>query len=214
MTRKLKSSARKSRRNTKLFVVGFIVILAVAIGAVFVFAQSNLKGENNGNTQPSSNNNTNGAKLEGPLKVLLQTSMGNITIQLRDDKPITAGNFRDLVEQGLYDGTIFHRVTSFLIQGGSITQTVPPINDELGGNNTNVRATVAMAKSFPNTATSGFFINVEDNCNQSAEVDKTYTVFGYVTEGMEVVDAISKVAADADEKPLQGVTIIKALVLP
>ena len=214
MTRKLKSSARKSRRNPKLFVVGFIVILAVAIGAVFVFAQSNLKGENNGNTQPRSNNNTNGAKLEGTLKVLLQTSMGNITIQLRDDKPITAGNFRDLVEQGLYDGTIFHRVTSFLIQGGSITQTVPPINDELGGNNTNVRATVAMAKSFPNTATSGFFINVEDNCNQSAQVDKTYTVFGYVTEGMDVVEAISKVAADADEKPLQGVTIIKALVLP
>src|SRR3990170_3910217 len=121
MTRKLKSSARKSRRNPKLFVVGFIVILAVAIGAVFVFAQSNLKGENNGNTQPRSSNNTN------------------------------------------------------------------------------VRATVAMAKSFPNTATSGFFINVEDNCNQSAQVDKTYTVFGYVTEGMEVVDAISKVAADADE---------------
>jgi peptidylprolyl isomerase len=144
--------------------------------------------------------------------------MGNITIQLRDDKPITAGNFRNLVERGLYNSTFFYRVESYLIQGGKLNQDVPAINDELGGNNTNVRGTVAMAKSLPNTATSIFFINVIDNSNQSIEVDKTYTVFGYVIEGMDVVDAISHVQVDnpngVSPKPLQDITIIKAEMLP
>ena len=232
MTRKLKSSARRKRKNIKLFAISLLVAIAITVGAIFVFARSNpisgntnnnIEANDNGNgntnqTDSTSGNYNNSSKLEGPLKVRLQTSMGNITIQLRDDKPITAGNFRNLVERGLYDGTIFQRVESFLIQGGQINLTVPAIHDELGGNNTNVRGTLAMAKSFPNTATSGFFINVVDNCNQSAEVDKTYTVFGYVIEGMDVVDAISHVPVDdpngVSPKPLIDVTIIKAEMLP
>jgi peptidylprolyl isomerase len=210
MTRKLKSSARRSRRNKRLFIIGLLVIVAITVATAFVFAQL---------TQSSNSGNANEVtKLDGPLKVKLQTSMGDIVIQLRDDKPITAGNFRNLVERGLYDGTIFNRVETYLIQAGNISQSVPAIPDELGGNNTNVRGTVAMAKSLPNTATSRFFINVIDNNEQSEEVDKTYTVFGYVIEGMDVVDAISRLPVDdptgVSPRPLQDVTIIKAEILP
>ena len=219
MTRKLKSTARRNRRNNKFLVIGLLVVIAITVGTVFVFAQPYLNS-GNGNNPPGSttNNNVNSTKLEGSLKVRLQTSMGNITIQLREDKPITSGNFKSIVESGLYDGTLFHRVESYLIQGGLIGQNISAIPDELEGNNTNLRGTVAMAKSMPNTATSGFFINVVDNSNQSAEVDKTYTVFGYVIEGMDVVDAISRVPVDdpyADvPKPITDVVIIKAEMLP
>src|SRR3990170_2458939 len=102
MTRKLKSSARKKRRNIKLFAISLLVVIAVIVGAIFAFAQSNSIGGNANNNRNTNSNQTdsnngnhnNSTKLEGPLKVRLQTTMGNITIQLRDDKPITAGNFR------------------------------------------------------------------------------------------------------------------------
>ena len=181
-------------------------------------------------SSPSGSGNNNGGRLEGPLKVRLQTSMGNITLQLRDDKPITSGNFRSLVASGLYDGTIFHRVTDFLIQGGNVNTTVAAISDEIGANNTNSRGTVAMAKSAPNTATTGFFINIKDNSNSlpydeyledgkaSSGADVTYSVFGYVIEGMDVVDAIAQVEVDNPDgvspRPLQDVVLIKAEILP
>jgi peptidylprolyl isomerase len=141
-------------------------------------------------------------------KVLLVTSMGNITIRLYDDMPITAGNFRNLVRQGLYDGTIFHRVVAdFVIQGGAI-EGVSQIQDELPNRHSNVRGSVAMAKtSQPNSATSQFFINLKDN---SDTLDSNYSVFGTVVAGMDVVDAIGALPTDANEKPLQQVTIIKA----
>ena len=123
--------------------------------------------------------------------------MGNITIQLRDDKPITSGNFKSIVERGLYDNTIFHRVIAgFMIQGGGITSTsIPAIADEIGSNNRNVRGTIAMAKTDePNSATSQFFINVADNGPNAVDqagtkFDSVYTEFGTVIQGMDVVDA-------------------------
>ena len=217
MTRKLKSTARRKRRNNKLIAVILLVIVAVSVGTIFV-VQSSLNGASANQTNSNTSDNVNGTKLEGSLRVLLQTSMGNITIQLRDDKPITAGNFRNLVERGVYDGALFNRVETYLIQVSDISQTVSSIHDEVGGNNTNARGTLAMTKSTPNTAASGFFINVEDNYKQSAEVDKTYTVFGYVISGMDVVDAISHVKVDdpngVSPKPVDDVTIIKAVMLP
>ena len=148
---------------------------------------------------------------ETAVKVLLQTSMGNITIQLRDDRPITTSNFKNLVEQGVYDGTIFHRVgADFMIQGGMNTSaSVATIPDEVGDNNHNNRGTVAMAKtSEPNSATSQFYINVVDN----NYLDSGYTVFGTVISGMDVADAISKVPVNG-EQPVTDVVLIKAEII-
>jgi len=153
-------------------------------------------------------------------KVLLQTSMGDITIQLRDDKTITTGNFKNLIEQGVYDGTIFHRVIAdFMIQGGRNTDvTVATIPDEIGNDNHNYRGTIAMAKtSQPNSATSQFFINVANNneivYNDGTKFDETYTVFGTVTSGMDVADKIAKVDTDSNDQPLTDIILIKAEII-
>jgi peptidylprolyl isomerase len=146
-----------------------------------------------------------------PVKVLLVTTMGNITIELYDDMPITSGNFRNLTEHGIYDGTIFHRVVhDFVIQGGDASVkgiSVPTIPDELPNKHSNVRGSVAMAKtSEPNSATSQFYISLKDN----VRLDSNYSVFGKVITGMDVVDAIGNTTTDTNDKPLQDVMIIRA----
>ena len=124
--------------------------------------------------------------------------------------PITAGNFKNLVGNGVYDGTIFHRANSYMIQGGNAVPkgiNVATIKDELPNRHSNVRGAVAMAKtSQPNSATSQFFINLRDN---SAMWDSNYSVFGEVIAGMDVVDAIGNLAK-SDETLSQVVTIAKA----
>ncbi|MEM2103024.1 MAG: peptidylprolyl isomerase [Candidatus Bathyarchaeia archaeon] len=145
------------------------------------------------------------------VRVILITSMGNITIELYDDMPVTSGNFKNLVLNGVYDGTIFHRVVhNFVIQGGDASAkgiNVPTIPDELPNKHSNVRGSVAMAKtSAPNSATSQFYINLKDNLH----LDSNYSVFGFVVEGMDVVDAIGSVETDANDKPLEDVTLIAA----
>ena len=112
MPRKLKSSARKSRRNRNMVLaIGLLAVVVVAIVVFFVFGQSSPSNNDSGNNDSAGlNDDNNGTSSNGPTKVLLQTSMGNITIQLRDDMPITAANFKNLVQEGTYDGTIFHRV--------------------------------------------------------------------------------------------------------
>lgn len=146
-------------------------------------------------------------------KVLLRTSRGDITIQLYDDMPITTENFKKLVQQGTYDGTIFHRVVQeniFVIQGGDASVkgiNVPTIPDELPNRHSNSRGWVAMAKtSEPNSANSQFYINLKDNL----DLDDNYSVFGRVIAGMDVVDNIGKVETDENDRPLQDVIIIKA----
>jgi peptidylprolyl isomerase len=95
--------------------------------------------------------------------------MGNITIQLYDDMPITTGNFKNLTEKGYYDGIIFHRVIDgFMIQGGDPTSTGSggpgyAIKDEFTDHNRNDRGTIAMANAGPNTGGSQFFINLANN---------------------------------------------------
>jgi peptidylprolyl isomerase len=147
----------------------------------------------------------------GPNKVLLVTSMGNVTVEMYDDMPITSGNFRDLTERRVFDGTIFHRVVrDFVVQGGDASVKgidVPAIRDELPNKHSNVRGSVAMAKtSEPNSATNQFYINLVDN----VRLDSNYSVFGKVIAGMNVVDAIGNVSTDTNDKPLQNVTIIRA----
>jgi len=147
--------------------------------------------------------------------VTLDTSMGTIVIGLFDDMPITTNNFKNLTSLGLYDGTIFHRVVQdFVIQGGDIQDekgiVIPAIPDELPTKHSNVRGSVAMAKtSLPNSATSQFFINVADNAYLDTYAGG-YSVFGQVTQGMDVVDNISNVTTDSNSRPIQDVTIVKA----
>jgi len=149
-------------------------------------------------------------------KVLLETNMGNITIQLYDDMPVTTGNFKSLVEKKFYDGVIFHRIIDgFMIQGGDPEGTGMggpgyEIKDEFTDHNRNDRGTISMANAGPNTGGSQFFINLVDNSG----LDDKHPAFGKVIEGMDVVDAIGKVKTDpANDRPLQDVTIIRASIV-
>ena len=147
--------------------------------------------------------------------VRLETTMGNITIELRPDMPVTAGNFEKLVKQGFYDNTIFHRVIDgFMIQGGDPKGTGMggpgyTIPDEFTPTNRNVRGTIAMANAGPNTGGSQFFINLVNN----EFLNSKHPVFGSVVQGMDVVDRIAKVKTDSNDKPVTPVKITKATVL-
>ena len=148
-------------------------------------------------------------------KVLLETNKGNITVLLKSHMTITAGNFEKLVRKGFYDGVIFYRVIKdFMIQGGDPkgTGTGGPgytIKDEFGPVNQNNRGSIAMANSGPNTGGSQFFINVVNNNS----LDKKHPVFGKVVEGMDIVDEISGVPVDRNDRPLEDVKIIKASIV-
>jgi peptidylprolyl isomerase len=156
-------------------------------------------------------------------RVLLETNYGNITLKLYDDMPITTGNFKKLVGEGFYDGVIFQRVIDkFMIQGGDPTGTGMGgpgynIQDEFVAGHSNVRGTISMANTGrANTGGSQFFINLKDNT--FLDFDKypptsRHPVFGEVVEGMNVVDKIAKVQTDSNDKPLQEVKIIKAVIL-
>jgi len=141
--------------------------------------------------------------------------MGNITIALAPDMPVTAGNFESLVKKGYYDGVIFHRVIDgFMLQGGDPTGTGRGgpgyvIRDEFAKNNRNNRGTISMANAGPDTGGSQFFINLVDN----NFLDIKHPVFGNVVEGMDVVDKIGKVKTGPGDRPLQNVTIIRAVMV-
>jgi peptidyl-prolyl cis-trans isomerase A (cyclophilin A) len=136
--------------------------------------------------------------------VVLDTSKGSITLELYPDKaPITVENFLKYVDAGFYDNLIFHRVIpKFMIQGGGMTDQMrekqegkrAPIKNESGNGLSNKRGTIAMARtSDPNSATCQFFINHRDNPDLDTN-GGGYTVFGKVTQGMDVVDAIAEVS--------------------
>ena len=141
--------------------------------------------------------------------------MGDITIQLYDDMPITTGNFQKLTMQGFYNGVVFHRVIDgFMIQGGDPEGTGmggPGYNiaDEFTDHNRNDRGTISMANSGPNTGGSQFFINLVDN----NFLDSKHPVFGKVIEGMDVADAMGKVQTGANDRPLTEVKIIEAKIV-
>lgn len=148
-------------------------------------------------------------------EVLLQTTLGDIRIELFESTmPLTAGNFRKLVEKGFYNGVVFHRVIpKFMIQGGDPTGTGMggpgyTIKDEFAKDNRNARGTISMANAGPNTGGSQFFINVVDN----RSLDPKHPVFGRVVGGMEVADAISQVPRSRQDRPLTDVVIKKAAI--
>jgi peptidyl-prolyl cis-trans isomerase B (cyclophilin B) len=151
--------------------------------------------------------------------VVMETSQGPIKLELDTDKaPITVANFLDYVDAHFYDNTIFHRVIpDFMIQGGGFQPgmkqktTQAPIKNESPNGLSNVRGTIAMARTNdPDSATAQFFINVVDN---SRGLDKPrYCVFGKVVEGMDVVDKIKDVKTGRrpphENVPVQDVVIL------
>ena len=162
-------------------------------------------------------------------KVQLQTSKGEITIELDDAKaPATVANFVEYVKKGHYDGTVFHRVIpGFMIQGGGFEPgmrqkaTRAPIENESHNGLTNDRYTIAMARtSAPHSASAQFFINATDNgfLNKAQSQDGWgYAVFGKVIAGIDVVDAIERVKTGRSgghgDVPVEDVTIQRATVL-
>ena len=135
--------------------------------------------------------------------VILSTNHGDIVIELfPDDAPITVKNFLQYVDDGFYDGTIFHRVMpGFMIQGGGFEPSMDqkatrgPIQNEADNGRKNARGTLAMARTQDiHSATAQFFINLKDNAFlDHGERDYGYAVFGQVTDGLDVVDAIAAV---------------------
>ncbi len=164
---------------------------------------------------------------EAAPQVVLETTQGNIVIQLNQEKaPISTENFLNYVKSGYYDGTIFHRVIpNFMIQGGGFLPnmvekpgTQAPIKNEAANGLKNKRGTIAMARtSVVDSATSQFFINVVDNSflDHGAR-DFGYAVFGEVVSGMDVVDKIAAVrtknAGMHADVPAEPITITKATV--
>ncbi len=166
------------------------------------------------------------------IMVRMETTKGNIELKLYpEESPIAVANFVQYVEDGYYNRMIFHRVVEgTLIQGGGFTKYFTkrrvrdPIENEAGNGLKNLRGTIAMARyERPHTATSQFFINVKDNdfLNQTnPELWKRfgYAVFGEVTSGMDVVDAIASVETGAGgdfdkEVPLEPILIQKITIL-
>lgn len=145
--------------------------------------------------------------------IILHTNFGDISLELDFEKaPLTAKNFEDYCKEGFYNGTIFHRVIEgFMIQGGGMEsglhekETKAPIKNEANNRVSNLRGTIAMARTMdPHSASAQFFINVADNTfldyrsktlhGREVVQEWGYAVFGKVVEGMEIVDKIQKVA--------------------
>ena len=158
--------------------------------------------------------------------ITIQTNHGKISVELFDDKaPISCENFRQYVRDGHFDNTIFHRVIpNFMIQGGGMDEnmsskaTREPIKNEADNGETNVRGTLAMARtSAVDSATSQFFINLRDNdfLNHGTR-DFGYAVFGKVSGGMDIVDAIAAVPTGTRgghaDVPVEAVTIVSVTI--
>ncbi|MBI2108709.1 MAG: peptidylprolyl isomerase [Parcubacteria group bacterium] len=190
----------------KFVIAGAIVLVVVGIILFFI-----------------SNNQNNVAEGENPV-VVLKTTKGNIEIELfMDTMPITAGNFLKLAREGFYNGIKFHRVIKdFMIQGGDPLSkgdntatygTGGPgyaIEDEFVKGISNVRGTISMANSGPNTGGSQFFINLVDNVNLDFDKEpltSKHPVFGRVVSGMEVVDAIGNAKTGERDIPVTPVVI-------
>ncbi|PJZ70548.1 peptidylprolyl isomerase [Leptospira perolatii] len=144
------------------------------------------------------------------------TNRGVFSILLEDEKaPITAGNFIELAKKGFYNGLVFHRIiANFMIQGGCPqgTGTGGPgykIQDEFHPDLKNKKYTISMANAGPNTGGSQFFINVRDNLY----LDNRHAVFGHVTEGEDVVLAISETKTGPGDRPVEPVVMEKIEIL-
>jgi peptidyl-prolyl cis-trans isomerase B (cyclophilin B) len=199
--------------NKKLLLPLAVVMIAILSLVLF----STIKGNQSMNDETATN-----------PKVLLETTMGNFTIELdTQNAPSTSANFLAYVDDGYFVDTTFHRVIpNFMVQGGGITANMQdkpskhaPIQNEANNGLKNDRGTLAMARTGdPHSATSQFFINHNDNAflNFSSESMQGwgYAVFGKVTDGMDVVDAMAGVqtgnSGGHQDVPLETITITGA----
>ena len=185
-----------------------VLCIVVIAGTGAAFAQENKAGENEG----------------GSSVVVLTTSKGVIEVEVDEENaPISAANFLQYVDDGFFDGTIFHRVMpGFMIQGGGFDanmrqkDTRDAIKNEAGNGLKNDRGTLAMARTnVVDSATAQFFINVVDNdfLNQSSPDPRGfgYAVFGRVTDGMDVVDEI--VGVSTGNKGMHQNVPVEAVVI-
>ncbi|MAG12634.1 peptidylprolyl isomerase [bacterium] len=196
--------------NKLLIIIGIVAL----IGVVYIFLFMNKDTE-----EPIDVENSN----SNPI-VTLKTTKGDIEIELfMDTMPVTAGNFLKLAQEGFYNEVKFHRVISnFMIQGGdplskgdntALYGTGGPgyaIEDEFVTGVSNVRGTISMANSGPNTGGSQFFINLIDNTNLDFDKEpltSKHPVFGKVVDGMDIVDVIGGVETGARDIPTTPVVI-------
>lgn len=169
---------------------------------------------------------TTAAAAERP-EVRIETDAGNIVLRLEPERaPLSVKNFLQYVEEGFYEGTLFHRVvTGFIIQGGGFTEGMKPkpahnpIPNESGNGLSNHRGTIAMARtSDPHSSDSQFYINLADNVTLDPKPTRWgYAVFGEVVEGMEIVDEIGHRATGSHEDqvdvPVDPIIIHKVVLL-
>ena len=189
------------KQENKYFIGGIVLIVLMIIGFMAI-------NVNSGN---------------GTQKVMFETSEGNFVIELNKNMPITTGNFVKLVNEGFYDGIIFHRVIEeFMIQGGDPqgTGTGGPgytIQDEFVKGSSNIRGTISMANTGrPNSGGSQFFINLVDNTFldwDKQPLTSKHPAFGKVIEGMDVIDKIGNVETGIGDKPVKDVVIVKAYLI-
>jgi len=159
--------------------------------------------------------------------IQFETSMGRFCVQLNSEAaPKSAKNFLAYVKAGHYDGLIFHRIIpGFMVQGGGMDagldsrKTKKPIKSEADNGLSNKRGSIAMARTQdPHSATSQFYINLVDNDFLDATHNPPgYTVFGEVVEGMDVIDAMAKVASTTrrgyQDVPVEPIEIISATIV-
>jgi len=211
----------------KRFLIGFLTFCVLLSGcnekeAEVKPAQAPVK--------QSSEPKTSGVK-KSMTNVKMETSKGTITLALDAEKaPLTVANIKAYIEDGFYDGLVFHRVIpGFMIQGGGMNADMsekadkrPPVQNEANNGLKNDRGTLAMARTNdPHSASSQFFINLKDNdfLNFTSESPAGwgYAVFGQVVDGMDVVDEIAKVKTGNHgyhgDVPLEAITITSMTIV-
>ena len=187
----------------------FVILMALFLLGVFA-TQANAKDTS--------------SEKSPPVEVVFETSMGSYTLELNSEKaPETVANFLVYVDQGFYRNTLFHRVIpGFVVQGGGFEKgmkkkpTLSPVKNESDNGLMNIRGAISMARTrAPDSATAQFFINVVHNPSLDRRGSKSgYTVFGKVTEGLDVIDKIIAVATKTSGRyqdvPKQDVVILSA----
>lgn len=162
---------------------------------------------------------TAGFRVGTANRVRIESTLGDVVIELVPDAPLTTANFLQYVTDRFYDGTLFHRVApTFVVQGGGFlpgmiqqTGTRPPVLNEFSPNRSNIRGTLAMAKlgSDPNSATSEFFFNLGDNSANLDNQNGGFTVFANVITGLDVVDAMGAVPLIDGESPVTDIVMTR-----
>jgi len=206
------------------------VLVIAVVGALIVIGFLNKKDTINIMDENTNATTTVDAYDANPIAVF-ETNQGAFEVELQLDKmPITAGNFIKLAKAGFYDGTRFHRVIKdFMIQGGDpLTKSQPEnvaihgtggpgyaIEDEFVTGQSNVRGTISMANSGPNSGGSQFFINLVDNTFLDFDNPVSqgkHPVFGKVVSGMEIIDKIGTLPTVPGDRPVEAVIVNKVTI--